>query len=62
MTNFIRNAMTLCKKKSIFTEEIYSSNQLMYVNRLNGSLLYYVSLHAYGQSWLTPFGYKTERY
>lgn len=28
-------------------------------NRLNSSLLYYVSLHAYGQSWLTPWGYKT---
>ena len=27
---------------------------------LNTSLLYYVSLHAYGQSWLTPWGYKTE--
>ena len=28
--------------------------------RLNASLLYYVSLHAYGQSWLTPWGFKTE--
>ena len=28
--------------------------------RHNSSLLYYVSLHAYGQSWLTPWGYKTE--
>ena len=28
--------------------------------RLNSSLLYYVSLHAYGQSWLTPWGYKTD--
>ena len=28
--------------------------------RLNSSLLYYVSLHAYGQSWLTPWGFKTE--
>ena len=27
---------------------------------LNSSLLYYVSLHAYGQSWLTPWGFKTE--
>ena len=28
--------------------------------RLNTSLLYYVSLHAYGQSWLTPWGFTTE--
>ena len=28
--------------------------------RLNSSLLYYVSLHAYGQSWLTPWGFTTE--
>ena len=27
--------------------------------RLNSSLLSYISLHAYGQSWLTPWGYKT---
>ena len=27
--------------------------------QLNTSLLYYISLHAYGQSWLTPWGYKT---
>ena len=27
--------------------------------QLNTTLLYYVSLHAYGQSWLTPWGYKT---
>ena len=27
---------------------------------LNTTILYYVSLHAYGQSWLTPWGYKTE--
>ena len=30
--------------------------------RLNSSLLYYVSLHAYGQSWLTPWGYKTDQH
>ena len=29
-------------------------------SRLNTSLLYYISLHAYGQSWLTPWGYKTD--
>ena len=29
-------------------------------SRLNTSLLYYVSLHAYGQSWLTPWGFTTE--
>ena len=28
--------------------------------RLNTSLICYISLHAYGQSWLTPWGYKTE--
>ena len=28
--------------------------------RLNTSLLYYVSLHAYGQSWLTPWGFTTD--
>ena len=27
---------------------------------LTGRLLWYVSLHAYGQSWLTPWGYKTK--
>ena len=30
--------------------------------RLGPGLLAYISLHAYGQSWLTPWGYKTERY
>lgn len=28
--------------------------------RLNSSLLAYISLHAYGQSWLTPWGYQTK--
>ena len=28
--------------------------------RLNTSLLAYISLHAYGQSWLTPWGYKPD--
>ena len=30
--------------------------------RLGPSLLAYISLHAYGQSWLTPWGYTTHRW
>ena len=28
--------------------------------KLNSTILYYISLHAYGQSWLTPWGFKTD--
>ena len=27
---------------------------------VNHTLLYYISLHAFGQSWLTPWGFKTD--
>jgi hypothetical protein len=30
--------------------------------RLSPSLLAYISLHAYGQAWLTPWGYTTQRW